>query len=147
MRENRLWRVRMRGSRLVTPATGGTDDERHFKFSVEHITDLRGVVDDRIQRQESEIDGHHFGDWAQAIHRGANGRAGNRHLADRRIAHAALAEFLQETARDTVRALPFAHFLAHHEDALITPHLFQQSAAQGLAHGLVTLRHRRRYST
>jgi hypothetical protein len=56
-------------------------------------------------------------------------------LRDRRIDHAALAELLQQFARDLVGALILRDFLAHDEHALVTAHLFGHGIAQGVAHG------------
>ncbi len=58
-------------------------------------------------------------------------------LGDRRIDHAAIAEFLQQALADLVGALIFRDLLAHEEDVGIAPHLFGHGVAQRIADGLL----------
>ncbi len=55
----------------------------------------------------------------QPGHRGADARADDRVLRDRRVAHALLAELLEQALRHLERALEDADVLAHDEDALV----------------------------
>jgi large subunit ribosomal protein L22 len=56
----------------------------------------------------------------------ADADTGKTELGDRRVDDAHLAEFLQQSLRDFVRALIDGDFLTHEEDAIITVHFFAE---------------------
>ena len=87
-----------------------------------------------IHRLHGEVERHELDDRLQARKRRADAEAGKPVLGDRRIDHAHGAEFLQQPLSHLVGALIFGHFLAHHEDGLVAPHLFRHGIAQRLAH-------------
>ena len=53
---------------------------------------------------------------------------------DRRIDHAAVAEFFQQTLADLVGALVLRHLLAHQEHAFVAAHFLGHRIAQGFAY-------------
>ena len=119
---------------MISPAAGRAINKRHFEHAVKKIAHLGGVIDDSIQRQKSEIDGHELGNRTQTSHSRAHRDATDGHLADGRITNAPLAKFFQKTARDPVRALPVGDFFAHHKDRFVTQHFFAQRPADRFPH-------------
>ena len=93
------------------------------------------MVDDLVQGEQREVEGHHLGDGAHAGEGRAHRDAGDGLLRDRRVAHPPLAELGQQPLRDLVRALVRAHLLAEDEHAGVADHLFLEGLVQGLAHG------------
>src|SRR6185295_20203930 len=55
-------------------------------------------------------------------------------LRDRRVAHALLAELVQQPFGDLEGALEDPDVLAHDEDALVSAHLLGEGLVEGLAH-------------
>ena len=80
-----------------------------------------------VERLHGKIPGHELNDGLQAHHRCANAQPTKSIFGDRRINHAARAEFLQESLRHFIRALIFGNFFAHDEHALVLAHLFAHS--------------------
>ncbi len=130
----RLEAVGVGRAELMAAASRHPDHHRHLRLAVEHVGDRRGMVDDLVQRQQREVDGHQLDDRPQATHRGADPGADDRVLGDRRVAHPALAELVQQAVGDLEGAAEDTDVLAHHEDALVAPHLLGHRVAQSLAH-------------
>ena len=105
------------------------EHDRDVELPAAHLEDLGGVVDDLIDRDQREVEGHELDDRPQPDHRGADADAGEPHLGDRRVDDAALAEALEQALGDLVRAVVVADLLAHDEHVGVAVHL--------LAHGLV----------
>ena len=99
VQEQRLQAVRVGRAELVAGALGHAHDQRHARLAAEHVVDVRGVVDDLVEREQREVDRHQLDDGAQARHRRADAHADDRVLGDRRVAHALLAELLQQARR------------------------------------------------
>ena len=97
--EQRLPGVRVRRAELVAGALRHAHDERHLDLAAEHVADRRRVVDDLVHRQQREVDRHELDDGPQAGHRRADAHADDRVLGDRRVAHALLAELLEQARR------------------------------------------------
>ena len=125
----------MRVSRpeLMARALRHADHDRHLDLAAEHVADRRGVVDDLVHRQQREVDRHQLDHRAQAEHRRAHSHADDRVLRDRRVAHALLAELLEQSGGDLEGALEDADVLAHEEDVLVLVHLLAQGLVEGLA--------------
>ena len=141
MREDRFRRMRMGGGGLIAPTASRAINQRHLEHAVKEITHFPRMIGNGIKRQKSEIDGHEFGDGAQASHGRSNREAANRHLANRRIANTFFAKLLEEAARYTVRTLPIGNFFSHDKDIFIAPHFFLQCPADGFPHGDVSCCH------
>ncbi len=67
-------------------------DHRHARLAAEHEADLRRLVDDLLHRQRDEIRELDLEHRPHAGQRGADRRAGDAQLADRRVDHALAAE-------------------------------------------------------
>ncbi len=93
---------------------------------------LGDVVDDLVHRQKGEVDRHHLGHGPQPRDGRAGRRADDDTFGDRGIAHALLAELVEETAGDGIGAAPLADFLAHDEHPLVAVHFFAQGLADRL---------------
>ncbi len=119
VQEQRLQAVRVGGAELVAGALGHAHDQRHARLAAEHVVDVRGVVDDLVERQQREVDRHQLHHRAQARHRRADAHADDRVLGDRRVAHAALAELLEQAVGDLEGAAEDADVLAHQHHALV----------------------------
>ena len=99
VQEHRLQAVRVRRAELVAGALRHAHDQRHARLAAEHVVDVRRVVDDLVEREQREVDRHQLDDRAQAGHRRADAHADDRVLGDRRVAHALLAELLEQARR------------------------------------------------
>ena len=56
VQEERLQAVRVGGAELVAGALGHAHDEWHTNLTAEHVVDVRGVVDDLVEREQREVD-------------------------------------------------------------------------------------------
>ena len=84
-------------------------------------------------RQQREVHRHQLDDRARARHRRADAHPDDRVLGDRGVAHACLAELLQQPGRHLVGAVEDADVLAHQEHALVARQLLAQRLVQRLA--------------
>ena len=129
----RLPGVRVRRAELVAGALRHAHHQRHLDLAAEHVADRRRVVDDLVHRQQREVDRHELDDGAQAGHRRADAHADDRVLGDRRVAHALLAELLEQAGGDLEGAVEDADVLAHEHDVRVALHLLAQRGVQRLA--------------
>ena len=111
----RLEAVRVGRPELVAGALRHADHHRHPHLPAEHVVDRRRVVDDLVHRQQREVDRHQLDHRAQAGHRRADAHPDDRVLGDRRVAHALLAELVEQPGGDLERAVEDADVLAHQE--------------------------------
>ena len=118
--------VRVLGAELAAGAAGHADDERDVDLAVRHVVQLRRVVDDLVDREQAEVDRHQLDHRLQAGHRRADAGADDDGLSDRRVAHALLAELVEEALRDGVGAAVSADVLAHEEHAFVVLELLAQ---------------------
>ena len=93
------------------------NDERNRELAARHMRNGDGVVDDLIEREQAEIHGHDFHDRSHPRHGGADPRADEGALRERRVTNALLAKLLKETLCHCVAAAIAADVLAHQEDA------------------------------
>ncbi len=121
VQEQRLQAVRVRRPQLVAGALGHAHDERHADLAAEHVVDVGRVVDDLVEREQREVDRHQLDHRPQPGHRGADAHADDRVLGDRRVAHAPLAELLQQPGGHLEGAAEHADVLAHQQHALVAP--------------------------
>ena len=139
--EPRLELLRMLRARRPAGAALRADRQRHLHLAARHVAVLRGLVDDLLERERQEVLVHDLDDRAHARHRRADARADDRHLGDRRVAHALGAELVEQALRDAHRAAHLGDVLAHDEDVVVLAHRLHERVADGLAVG--DLRHRR----
>lgn len=125
----------MRGPELLPATARGADHEGHACLAAEHAVDLRGVVDDLIEREQREVDRHDLHHRAEAEHCRADRGAGEPLLGDGGVPHPLLPELLEQAARDLVGALKDADLLAEQEHAVVAEHLGPQGVVQGLTVG------------
>src|SRR3954454_2154514 len=119
----------------------GAEDDGDGELPARHVAELRRLIHDLLGGERHEVLVHDLGDRAHALHRGADRGAGERHLRDRRVAHALLAELVEHPRRHAHRAAHLRDVLAHDEDVVVLAHRGRQCVAYGLPVG--QLRHRR----
>ena len=139
VQEEGLEAVRVRRAELVAGALGHAHDERDADLAAEHVADVRGVVDDLVEREQREVDRHELDHGAQPGHGGTDAHADDGVLGDRGVAHALLAELLEQPRGDLEGAVEDADVLAHEHDVLVAQHLL----AQGLVERLAVAQHAR----
>jgi len=111
------------GGELDPAAVGSPDHQRNLDLAAGEIADLRGVLDDLIDRQEREVHGHHLDDGPHAHHGHADGRSRESTLADRGVDHPFGAVLLEEVDGDEVSAAVDADVLTDEDDALVAVQL------------------------
>jgi len=122
--------VRMLRGKLP-PGTGcHADHERDAELAARHMADGGGVIDDLVEREQAEVDGHHFDDRQHAVQCRADSRADERRLGQRRVAYALLAEFRQQSLAHGVAAAVAPDVLAHEEHARVAGERLPQCLAQ-----------------
>ena len=122
----------LRVERAARESSGGRrpDHERDAEAVAE--VHLRGGVDDGVHAARQEVAELELDDGPHPVERHADGRAGERCLADRRIDHALLAELLLQPGRRAKRATAAADVLAQHEHAVVVAERRAQSEPDGL---------------
>ena len=120
-------------AKLVGDAVAAAEDDGDFELSAGHVADVGGVVDDLVEADEGERPAHEFDDRAQAGHGRADAEAGEAGFADRRVDHAARAEFFEHAGRHLVGAVVLRDFLAHEEDVFVAVHLLGHSGTEGFS--------------
>ena len=133
VREPALPRLRVLRGELQRGAVRAAEHDRHLVLAARHVEHLRGGVHDLVEREQREVPGHELDDRAQPDHRRADADAGESELGDRRVDDAHLAELLEESLGDLVRALVDGDFLAHEEDAIVALHLLANGGAEGVS--------------
>ncbi len=139
--EPRLELLRVLRARRPAGTALRADRQRHLDLAARHVAVLGRLVDDLLERERQEVLVHDLDDRAHARHRRADARADDRHLGDRRVAHALRAELVEQPLRDAHRAAHLGDVLAHDEDVVVLAHRAGERVADGLAVG--DLRHRR----
>ena len=128
-----LPRLRVLRRELQRGAVRPAEDDRHLVLAARHVEHLRRGVHDLVDREQREVPGHELDDRAKPDHRRADADAGEAELGDRRVDDAHLAELLEESLGDLVRALVDGDFLAHEEDAVVALHLLADGLAEGVS--------------
>ncbi len=131
----------MLGARRPARAALRADRQGNGQLSARHVAVLRRLVDDLLERERKEVLVHDLDDRAHARHRRADARADDRHLGDRRVAHALRAELVEEALRDRHRAAHLGDVLAHDENVVVRAQRLAERVADCFAIG--DLRHRR----
>ena len=109
--------VRVLSGELAARSGRHADHERYVELSARHVADRRSVVQDLVQRQQTEVDSHDLDDGPQAAERGPDARTHESGLRQRRVAKALGAEFLEQPLGDGEAAAVSADVLAHQERA------------------------------
>src|SRR5579864_7906352 len=89
-------------------AVGTAEDDRRMHLAARHVARLGRRVDQLVHRLHREIERHKLDDRPEAAEGGADAKAGETLLGDRRIDDAPRAELLQEALADLVGALVLA---------------------------------------
>ena len=124
----------MGGAELVAATARHADHHRHPHVAVEHVRDRGGVVDDLVECEQREVDGHQFDDRSQAGHRRADPGTNDRVLGDRRVADPLLAETVKQALGDFEGPLEDTDVLAHDEDVPVALHLLGDRVTERFAH-------------
>ena len=96
---------------------------------------MGNLVGDVVEADREEVREHDLGDRLQAGHRRAHGRAQDRLLGDRRVAHAQGPELLEQADGRLEHAARLGHVLAEEHDVGIARHLLRDAARDGVAIG------------
>jgi hypothetical protein len=138
--EPRLELLRVLRARRPAGAALRADRQRHLQLPTAHRPVLRRLVDELLHREREEVLVHDLDDRVHALHGGADPRADDRHLGDRRVAHALRAELGEHALGHAHGAAHLGDVLAHHEHRVVAAHRLRERAADRLAVG--QLRHR-----
>src|ERR1019366_2599959 len=111
--------LRMLRPELPRDATGHAHDQRHAELTARHEWDLGRSVDDGVQCEQHEVDGHDLDHWPQPYQSGAYAKPGEAVLGDRRIAYAPFAVFGVEALGNTIAAAVEADVLTECEHRLV----------------------------
>ena len=111
------------------------EHDRDGNLAARLVQDLRGRVDDLIEREDGKVPGHELDHRAQARHGGPHAKAREAQLRDGRVHHPRRPELLEQTAADLVGALIDADFLADEEHVRVPLHLFAQRLIERVAVG------------
>ena len=104
---------------LAAAARGRADDEGDADLASAHVAEGGGVVEDLVQRQQAEVDGHDLDDRPEAGDGRPDPRADEGRLRQRRVADAVLPELFQQSLGDGEAPAVTADVLAHQEHALV----------------------------
>ena len=110
----------MRRRQLADAARWRANHQWHACLTTEHVVNLRGVIDDLVNRYQDEVDGHNLDHWAQTQHRRAGRQTDKALLGDWRIDHALFAEFALQALGDPVGTLELADLLTHQHHIRVT---------------------------
>ena len=123
------------GGHLAATARRHTHDERDAHLPARHVTQRRRVVHHLVEREQAEVDRHHLDDGSHAAERGADPRADEARLGERRVPDALGAELVEQAEADGEGPAVAADVLAHQEDPLVGRECMTQGSAHGLAVG------------
>lgn len=135
-----LHRVGVLAADLFGRAVRAAEDDRHVELAARHLAELRGVVDDLVERDGGEVPRHELDDGAEPDHGCADSHAREAALRDRRVEHPLRAELFEHAFGDFVGPLVVADFFAHQDHHRVSIHLLDHRGAEGfpvtkLTHG------------
>ena len=105
--------VRVLRCNLAPCARGHAQHQRHRKLSTRHVVQEGCGVDNGVQRQQAEVDGHHLHDRPHTAQGRANTSAHKTQLRQGRVANALRAKLCQQAFGDGIGATIGAHVFAH----------------------------------
>src|SRR6266700_3582552 len=123
------------GGELAAGPGGHADDQRDAELPTRHVQDRGGIVDDLVQRQQAEVDGHDLHDGPHTAQGGADSGTDEGRLRQRRVADALGAELLQQALADPEAPAVAADVLAHQEHAPVALQRLAQRLPECLAVG------------
>jgi hypothetical protein len=127
--EPRLDGIGMMAAARLADAVRHPQGQRAVELAAEHVARLRDLVRDLVHRARHEIGEMHVDHGDQAGGGGAEGRAHDGRLRDRRVEDAVRAELVDQPSRDAERQAE-DDVLADAEHARIPPHLLAQRQIQ-----------------
>ena len=122
----------MLGGQLPCHPARRAHHQRHGKLPAGHERDLGRHVDNRVQRQQGEVDGHDLHHRTASHQSRAHAQAGKTALGNRRVAHPPFAKAGIQAFRYPVAAAVQPHILAQHEHGIVGLHLLFQRAVERL---------------
>ena len=124
-----LERVRVLRRELAPAAGCHPHDERHAELAAGHVPQRRGVVEDLVEGEQAEVDGHHLDDRAHAAQRGPDAGPDEGRLGERRVADALRTELVEQAQAHGERPAVAPDVLTHQKDALVRAHRLAQRRA------------------
>jgi hypothetical protein len=121
----------LRGEQAAVPA-GQPDGDRYAGLAACHIAHLGRLIDDFVHGAGDEIEIHQLDHRPHAGHRGADSKADDARLGDRRFEDAAGKAFINALGHGVWAAVHDDVF-ADDEDLVIALHLLVQGLAQRIA--------------
>src|SRR6185437_4636433 len=115
--------LRVGGGQLLSATTWSADHQRHADLTAERRVHLRRMVDDLIDSQQAEVDGHDLHDRAQPEHGRADRGTHEPFLTDGGVADAAGTELGEQSCGDLVGAFENADLLTDEQHVLIAQQL------------------------
>ena len=116
----------------------------HVELPAGHLPELRGVVEDLVERDGAEVPRHELDDRAAGPPSPRRCRRPAKPASAMGVSMTRLrAELLEHPLADLVGALVVADLFAHEKDAIVALHLLDHGLAEGLAESQGA-RHRRR---
>ena len=115
---------------LPAGAGGHPDHQRHVELAAGHVQQGGGVVEDLVEGQQAEVDGHDLDDRPHPAQGGADAGADERRLRQRGVADPFGAELLQQAEADREAAAVAADVLAHEEDPVVARACASRSASR-----------------
>src|SRR5699024_1551035 len=109
-------------SELLAAATGRAVDDRYRGLTAEHRIDLRRMIDDLVEGQNAEVQGHELDDRSQTQHRRVYSDGGNADFACELFLSSLWAAFKEQTVGDLVGLSESAERLAQQQQCLSPGH-------------------------
>src|SRR3546814_15350214 len=104
----------------------GTDHQRGARPAVRYIADIGRLINDLIECDEQEVAEHDFRDWPQTFHRGADRRAEDCSLGDRRVDHTIRTPAFLEAPAQPEHSAGLADIFAKQDDLRPRSHLVME---------------------
>ena len=114
-------------------SVGSPEHDGDIHLPPGHIKHLGGAVDNLVQGQKGEVEGHELDNGPEPYHRRPHTHPGESQLADGRVDDALLSEALQQALGDLVGAVVLRHFLTHEKDGVVPGQLLGHRLVQGVS--------------
>ena len=132
MGEERLDRLRVVQRPVHAAAVRRADHHRHAEPVVRAVAHPRRLGHDLVERRVDEVRELDLGDRPQPVHRGADRRADDHRLGQRRVDDPVVAELGPQAVGREEHAALLADVLAQHDDRLVAAHLLGHALADRL---------------
>ena len=110
-----------------------THHQRHASLAVEHVGNLGGVVDQLVDADQQEVDGHDLADGPQAGHGRADAGADDPLFGDRGVDDPSVAELVDHPLAHLVRTAEGSDLFAKQKTGSSVPS--PREAPRGALHG------------